>query len=81
MSGIVEIDIHGMNRFQAQSCIDASLRRAGGAIYRIRVIHGFHSGTVLRNMIRQRYATHSKVLRIEMGINPGETDLVVREFS
>lgn len=81
MSGIVEIDIHGLNRFQAQTCIDGSLRRAGSGVYRIRIIHGFHGGTVLRDMIRRVYTAHSKVLRVEMGMNPGETDLVLREFA
>ncbi len=30
--------------------------------------------------IRKEYAKHPKVLRIELGLNPGETDLVLREF-
>ena len=59
--------------------IDAKLRRSAGA-YRIRVIHGYHGGTSLRDGIRKEYAKHPKVLRIELGLNPGETDLVLREF-
>ncbi len=76
---IVELDVHGMTLCQAQIAVDAALRRAGGA-YRIRVIHGYRGGTALRDGIRARYAAHPKVLRVELGLNQGQTDLVLREF-
>ena len=76
---IVELDVHGMTLYQAQIAVDAALRRAGGA-YRIRVIHGYRGGTALRDGIRARYAAHPKVLRVELGLNQGQTDLVLREF-
>ena len=76
---IVELDVHGMTLCQAQIAVDAALRRTGGA-YRIRVIHGYRGGTALRDGIRERYAAHPKVLRVELGLNPGQTDLVLREF-
>lgn len=78
-SGIVEIDVHNMNAYQAKIAIDAKLRRSAGA-YRLRVIHGYHRGTSLRDTIRRDYAKHPKVLRIELGLNQGETDLVLREW-
>lgn len=76
---IIELDVHGMTLYQAKVVIDSKLRRSAGA-YRIRVIHGYHGGTSLRDGIRKEYAKHPKVLRIELGLNPGETDLVLREF-
>ena len=76
---IIELDVHGMTLYQAKVVIDAKLRRSAGA-YRIRIIHGYHGGTSLRDGIRKEYAKHPKVLRIELGLNPGETDLVLREF-
>ena len=78
MGGIVELDLHGKNAYQARVAIDAALRRAGKGVYRIRLIHGFHGGTVLRDMIRREYA--ERTLRLETGIDPGVTDLVLREF-
>ena len=78
MGGIVELDLHGRNVYQARVAIDAALRRAGKGTYRIRVIHGFHGGTALRDMIRSEYA--GRVLRLETGVDPGVTDLVLREF-
>ena len=41
MTGIVEVDVHGMNQIQAQIAIDAALRRANASVYRIRIIHGY----------------------------------------
>lgn len=79
-SGIWELDLHGMNICQARAAVDAALRRAKGGTYRIRVIHGFSRGTALRDMVRREYARHPKVLRLEIGLNPGEADLVLREF-
>lgn len=79
-AGIVEVDIHGMTKVQATELIDARLRQAGGAVYRIRVIHGYHGGTSLRDEIRSRYRKHPKVKRLEVGLNMGQTDLVLREL-
>ena len=79
-SSIITIDVHGMTQYQAQIAINAQLRRAPSAGYRIRVIHGYHSGTALRDMIRREYGKNTKVKRIEFGMNQGETDLVLREF-
>ena len=78
--GILELDLHGMNAYQAKSAVDAALRRAKGGTYRLRLIHGYRGGTALRDMLRTAYRSHPKVLRIELGLNPGETDLVLREF-
>ena len=80
MNAFQEIDVHNMTKVQAFTAIDAALRRANAGVYRIRVIHGYHGGTVLRDAVRARYAKHPKVRRIELGLNPGETDLILREL-
>ena len=79
MESIIELDVHGMNGYQAQIAIDAALKRSYG-VYRILVIHGYHGGTALRDTIRERYARHPKVKRVELGLNQGQTDLVLREY-
>ena len=79
-AGTITIDLHGMTCYQAQVAIDAALRRAGGGVYRLRVIHGYHGGTQIRDMVRRQYAQHPKVLRVELGLNQGATDLVLREY-
>ena len=80
MNAFQEINVHNMTKVQALTAIDAALRRANAGVYRIRVIHGYHGGTVLRDAVRARYAKHPKVRRIELGLNPGETDLILREL-
>ena len=79
-SAFEEIDVHQMTKAQALVAIDARLKRAGSGVYRLRVIHGYHSGTVLRDAVRAHYRHHPKVLRLEIGLNPGETDLILREL-
>ena len=79
-SAFEEIDVHQMTKAQALVAIDARLKKAGGSVYRLRVIHGYHGGTVLRDAVRAHYRRHPKVLRLEIGLNPGETDLILREL-
>ena len=79
-AGIIELDLHRMTVRQAQAAINAALRTVRPGTYRLRLIHGYNSGTELRDMIRRVYRRHPKVLRLEIGLNPGETDLVLREY-
>lgn len=78
--GIVEVDVHGMNEWQARVAIDAALRRANASVYRIRIIHGHNHSTVLRDMIQYQYSKHPKVKRLQSGSNPGQTELILREL-
>ena len=80
-SGFQQIDIHHMTKTQALTAIDARLRRADRSVYRLTVIHGYHGGTALRDAVRSHYRDHPKVKRIEIGLNPGETDLVLRDLT
>ena len=80
MSAFETIDVHNMTRVQAITAIDARLRRCRGDVYTLKIIHGYHGGTVLRDAVRKHYAGHPKVLRVELGLNPGETDLILREL-
>ena len=79
-SGTVRVDLHGMTCVQAQAAVDAALRRAGGSVYRLEVIHGYHGGTQLRDMVRRVYGKHPRVKRLEMGLNMGSTELILREY-
>lgn len=77
--GIVELDLHGMNTYQAQIAIDAALRRATAGTYRLRLIHGYHGGTAIRDMLWTVYTHRSGVQRL-VSVHNGVTDLVLREF-
>lgn len=81
-SAIIELDLHGMTKVQAKLNIESCLKRATKNIYRVRLVHGYNSGTEIKDMVRKSYSAgkHKKVLRIEFGLNPGETDLILREL-
>lgn len=81
-SGIIEIDVHGMKVEEAIAKIVNLVQKAGTSTYRIRVIHGYHGGTRIRNGIQEEfsYGRETKVKRIVGGQNPGITELVLREF-
>lgn len=79
-AGIKEIDIHGLTSYQAKVVIDGELKRARGDIYRLRIVHGYRSGTALKDFIKKEYKKHPKVLRLEYGLNQGQTELVLREL-
>lgn len=76
----MELDIHGMNKYQAKIFLESRLKKADKSVYRIRVIHGYHGGTELRDMVRKEIGANKKVLRVEFGTNQGETDLILREL-
>ncbi len=78
--GILELDIHGMTRYQAKIYLDSQLKKVKRDVYRIRVIHGYQGGTGLREMVRTEYRKHPKVIRVELGMNQGSTDLILREL-
>ena len=77
MEGVVTIDLHGKNAYQARVAIDAALRRARAGTYRLRIIHGYNGGTALRDMVRREYT--GRCLRM-VAINEGTTELVLREY-
>jgi len=81
-AGIIELDLHGLNIQEAKKKIDSELKRTGSSVYRIRLIHGYHGGSGIKNMIWEEYdyGRHEKVLRIEGGWNQGITELILREL-
>ena len=81
-TGIVEIDLHGMRVEVALRTVMRAVQKVPSSVYRIRVIHGYNSGTALREMIGDEfsYGRVPKVIRIEQGSNPGITELVLREL-
>ena len=75
--GILTVDLHGYNQYQAKIRLDSAFRRVGREVYRIRVIHGHNGGTALRELTRT-YETHPKVKR--MIATEGDTTFILREI-
>ena len=74
----VVLDLHGKNRFQARVAVEAALRRSKG-LYRIRVIHGCHSGTALKDMVWSEYGSDPRVKRL-LAASESATDLILRDL-
>lgn len=79
-AGVETLDLHGRTVYQARVALDARLRRAGAGTYRLRVLHGCHGGTALREMIWAEYAGHPRVRRLVLSPDGGATELVLREY-
>ncbi|MEG2234489.1 MAG: Smr/MutS family protein [Oscillospiraceae bacterium] len=77
-AGIVTVDLHGKNSYQAGVMIDSALRKSRG-LYRLRIIHGYNNGTILKAMVKEKYAEHPSVLRFEY-VNEGVTDIILKEY-
>ncbi len=74
-SGIIEIDLHGMRTEDAVRKAKSEVIKATGSVYIIRLIHGYHGGTRIREAIEDEfsYGREEKVKRIRQGSNPGIT--------
>ena len=79
---IIEIDVHGCDVSEAIRRIRREVNRADRAVYRIRVIHGYHGGNRIKNAIRDEfyYLKDAKVKNVVAGSNQGITELVLREY-
>lgn len=75
---IMEIDIHGLRQDEAVAKVEKALGKCGKETMVLRVIHGYHGGTALQKRIRSRFSGHDKVKRIELGLNAGQTDLILK---
>ena len=81
-AGIIELDLHGLSCEQAKVKIDRAVAAADRAVYVIRLIHGYHGGTQILQMIREEYSygRNPRIKRLQNGDNPGVTELVLREL-
>ena len=73
----LEVDIHGMRVMQAQEELERLIARWGSDVHEIVVIHGYHGGRALQNMVRNDLHS-ARILRRELSLNNGQTVLVLR---
>lgn len=81
-SGVIEVDLHGLRVEEAIKKTESEVKKASSGVYTIRLIHGYHGGTRIRDAIEEEfsYGRNEKVKRIKQGSNPGITELVLREL-
>lgn len=82
MSPIIEIDVHGLTAMEAVNKIDRIVQSVDSSVYRIRIIHGYHGGTKIREAIRREFGfgLEPKIKRIVPGDNEGITDFILKEY-
>jgi DNA-nicking Smr family endonuclease len=74
---ILEVDIHGMTSKEAKRDLEQLLSRADKNIKEVRIVHGYHNGQVLRDMVR-RQLKHPRIASKLICLNPGETRLILK---
>ncbi len=81
-SGIIEVDLHGLRVEEAVKRANDEVNKASGSVYIIRLIHGYHGGTRIREAIEDEFSCGRvpKVKKIRPGSNPGITELILREI-
>lgn len=72
----IEIDLHGHTVDSARSLITYTLKTLPKDVREVTVIHGYHGGTALRDMV-SKYS-NSKIERKILGINQGATIFIIR---
>ncbi|MCF7925865.1 MAG: Smr/MutS family protein [Candidatus Izimaplasma sp.] len=71
---MVELDVHGMTKDQAKVEIEKFIARLSNEVKEVRIIHGFHTGSVLRESIQSTHFIRSKrIKRKKLTMNRGET--------
>lgn len=69
-----EIDVHGMMENEAKKRIEQYIASLPESVKQITIIHGYHGGTVLKDLVRDRFKIRSKrIKRKRFTMNQGET--------
>lgn len=78
---IKEIDVHGLSVSEARKYINQTLKSLSPQIRVVRIIHGYSHGNAIAMMVRKQYRSHPLIERIELSMNQGITDLIIRRSS
>ena len=74
----IEADIHGMRVLEAKRELETLIGRADKSIREIVVIHGYHGGSALKNMVRSELR-HPRIQQKILPLNQGETTLLLKK--
>lgn len=72
----IKIDLHGHTIESAKSLITSTLKNLPEDVREVEIIHGYHGGTALRNMV-SKYS-NSRIERKILGLNQGATIFVIK---
>ena len=76
MSYIETIDLHGETRESARQRLTATLKALPKDTRQLVVVHGFHGGNALREMVRN--FKHPRIEQKSIGLKQGETILIIK---
>ena len=72
----VQVDLHGMDRVSADKFLK-NLIALNRSEFTLEIIHGYHHGTVLKEMVNSTLE-NTRILARKAGVsNPGITDLTI----
>lgn len=75
----IEVDIHGMRCEEAKKQLELLIKRTGNDIHEIVVVHGYHNGDALLNMVRNEFK-NPRIKQKYVGLNNGQTTFVLKEI-
>lgn len=73
---IMKVDLHKMKVWEATIYLNNVVSRAPKDVREIIVIHGYHSGTALLDMVRNDFANKRVKMKLK-GLNQGVTSLIL----
>lgn len=76
-TGTMTVDLHTMSTAQAKKFLEMKVSSASREIREVEVIHGYHGGTALQQMVRKGFK-HPRVQAKLLGLNQGTTILVLK---
>ena len=77
MSYFHETDLHDLNLKQAREKLNKTLDNLPDDVGELTVIHGYRSGTALRDMVRKY--KHPRIERKILGMNQGTTIFKIKK--
>lgn len=73
---VLEVDIHKMKHWEAKYYLERLIVSVGQDIKEIIVIHGYHSGTSLLNLVRKELKS-KRIKSRYLSLNQGITTLIL----
>ncbi len=77
MGYFYRLDLHGHTKESARKLIDSELRGLPPDTREVEIVHGFHQGTSLREMVRAY--KHPRIERKLLGLNQGSTIFIIKK--
>lgn len=77
MAYSITIDLHGQTVDSARRLLTARLKSLPEGVREVVVVHGYHGGVALQNMVRGY--KHFRIERKLLGLNQGETIFLIKQ--